>query len=191
MSSESPQADLRGIAAALRRQLQRTPASVRDGVERTIRNLPDERLAWLMRSPARRVLLDGIFRQMPRYLEPSRAQGVSSLVRWCVTGGPDGATDVYHVEIADGRCLVKRGSDDRRAQLTVTLDGTELIKLATGAADPMRAYFSGRVVLTGDVMHAAKLATMFRRPSAGNGSNGGSSGLGAAGRDDRPTADRV
>lgn len=122
-----------------------------------------------MRSPARRFVLDGIFWQMPQYLDQSRADGLRSLVRWCVTGRSDGGTDVYHLEVAQGRCRVSRGPDARRPQLTVTLDGAELVKLATGAADPMRAYFSGRVVLAGDVMHAAKLASLFHKPGARNG----------------------
>lgn len=155
--------------AAIRRTLSRAPGQVADGVGRVVRNTPDERLAQVMRSPARRVVLDGIFWQIPQHMDRERARGVNSLVRWCITGRPDGGTDVYLLKIENGSCHVTRGSDSADARLTITVDGAELLRLVTGASDPMRAYFTGNVTLTGDVMLAAKLASLFRLPVPGGG----------------------
>ena len=150
--------------AAIRRTLSRAPGQIMDGVGQVVRNTPEERLSQVMRSPARRVVLDGIFWQLPQYMDRERARGLNSSVRWCITGRADGGTDTYLLEIRDGTCRVIHGSSSQDARLTITVDGAELLRLVTGASDPMRAYFAGRVTLTGDAMFAVKLASLFRLP---------------------------
>ena len=123
-----------------------------------------ERLDQLMRSPARKPLLDGIFWQMPKQLDPRQAQGVNTSIRWCLTGRTDGGTDVYQLELADGRPGCIRGDDGPDPRLTVTLDAVDFLRLVSGNLDPMQAYFKGQIALAGDIMVAAKLATLFRMP---------------------------
>ena len=161
--------DPQQAVAAVRRTLSRAPNQLADSVGRMVRNAPDERLAQVMRSPARRAVLEGIFWQMPQYIDRTLARGVNSSVRWCITGRTDGGTDIYQLEIEEGSCRVIRGSSARDAGLTITLDAAEFLRLATGGSDPMRAYFTGRVMLTGDVMVAAKLASLFRIPVPSRG----------------------
>jgi alkyl sulfatase BDS1-like metallo-beta-lactamase superfamily hydrolase len=156
--------DPQQAVAAVRRTLLRAPNQLADSVGRMVRNAPDERLAQVMRGPARRAVLEGIFWQMPQYIDRTRARGVNSSVRWCITGRTDGGIDIYHLEIEEGSCRVIRGSSARDARLTITLDAAEFLRLATGGSDPMSAYFTGRVALTGDVMMAAKLASLLRIP---------------------------
>ena len=153
-------AALRGAAADL-------PARVTEQVAQLVRNTPTDRLEQLMGSPARRVVLEVIFRQMPRRLDRGRARGTEATIRWEITGGPGGGKDTYQVEIKDGDCRVRRDPDGSDPQVTLTLDGAEFLRIATGATDPTRAYFSGRVTVSGDVMAAAKLGTLFVRPGAG------------------------
>jgi len=164
MSDLGPEAQR--LLAVVRRIVADAPVQLADGIARVVRDAPGERLAQLMRTPARRVILEGIFRQMPQQLDRDRAAGVSSSMRWCITGRSDGTADVYQLEIADGGCEVIRGSAAGEPRVTVTVDGVEFLKLATGNSDPMHAYFSGRMKLTGDVMLAVKLASLFRVPSA-------------------------
>ncbi len=163
MSDLGPEAQR--VLAALRRVVSQAPGQLADGIARVVRDSPGERLEQLMRTPARRVILEGIFRQMPQQLDRERAAGLSSSMRWCITGRPDGTADVYQLEIADGTCHVVRGSAAGEPRVTVTVDGVEFLKLATGNSDPMHAYFGGRMKLAGDVMLAAKLASLFRVPS--------------------------
>ncbi len=163
-----PGPDAQRALAMIRCMVADAPAQLSRGVARAVRDSPEKRLEQLMRTPARRVILEGIFRQMPQRLDGERAAGVSSSMRWCVTGRPDGAADVYQLQIADSQCRVIRGSTVGVDEpgVTVTLDAVELLKLATGNSDPMRAYFSGRIKLAGDVILAAKLASLFRMPAA-------------------------
>jgi alkyl sulfatase BDS1-like metallo-beta-lactamase superfamily hydrolase len=151
--------------AAFRKLLADAPDHAAQGFVRLVRGAGPERLQQVMRSPARIAVLEGIFWQMPQRFDPARAAGIESTVRWCITGRADGGVDIYELQIVDGRCRVRRGGRADRAQLTITLDGAELVLLATGQSDPMQAYFKRRLKLAGDIMLAAKLARLFRIPA--------------------------
>ena len=122
-----------------------------------------------MRTPVRRLVLDGVFRQMPRQVDPGRAKGIDGSIRWQITGRPDGATDVYQLDFKDGRATVDRSPHGPEPRLTITLGAAEFLRLAAGQSDPTRAYFSGRIALSGDVMLAATLGSVFRTPGPGSG----------------------
>jgi hypothetical protein len=151
---------------AVKRMAADAPTVLADGFGRLVRDLPPDRLEQLMRSPARRPLLDGIFWQMPRQLDTAQAADVDTTIRWCITGRPDEGTDVYHLQIANGEGRIVKGLPGPDPRLTVTLDGVEFLRLISGNSDPMQAYF------TGDIMVAAKLAQLFRMPG-GETPNGG------------------
>ena len=160
---------------AVRRLASDAPAQLAEGFGRVVRDVPPERLEQVMRSPARKPLLDGIFWQMPKQLDPRQAKAVDASIRWCLTGRADGGTDVYQLEMTNGRARIIRGDGGPDPRLTITLDGVDFLRLVSGNLDPMQAYFKGQVMLAGDIMVAAKLATLFRIPggSSGRPGNGG------------------
>ena len=151
-------------AATIRRTLAGAPAQVAEGFAHAVRDAPKERLDQVMRSPARRVLLETIFWQMPRHIDPHSARSMNCTIRWRITGRADGEADVYDLEFVDGRCRVIHGPGVPPPKLTITVDGVEFLRLATGNSDPVKAYFTGRVALAGDVMVAAKASSLFRIP---------------------------
>lgn len=140
-----------------------------DGFARLIRRAPDARLEQILRTPVRRPLLEGIFRQMPRHLDPAAAADLDATIRWRITHSARDAVDTYDLSIGDGRCSARRGESDEEPRVTITLDGAEFVKLATGNSDPMKAYFGGRISLAGDIMIAAKLQALFRIPGRTSG----------------------
>jgi hypothetical protein len=140
------------------------PAQLAEGVGRLVRDAPPGRLEQLMRSPARRALLDGIFWGMPRQLDVKAAEGVSTRIRWCITGPTDDGVDTYQLAVANGKATTTRGTDGAEPKLTITMDGVEFLRLVSGNSDPMAAYFKGRIQLAGDIMVAAQLAQLFRIP---------------------------
>jgi putative sterol carrier protein len=159
----------------IRRLAADAPAHLQGGFERLVRESPPQRLEQLMRSPARRPVLDGIFWQMPKQVDASATGDTTTTIKWVVTGRADGGSDVYQLVIEDGRARTERG-DTAESRLTVTLDGVEFLKLASGNSDPMQAYFTGRIQLSGDIMVAAKLAQMFRMPGAPSPERGNGNG---------------
>jgi putative sterol carrier protein len=153
------------VVATARRRIARAPEQVANRLARLIQDSPDSRLELLMRSPARRAILDGIFWQMPQRLSRRRAAGMNAVIEWQITGRPDGGADAYQLAVANGRARVRRGSLEPNPLLTITLDGADFLKLVTGNADPMKAYFAGKIKLAGNIMLGAKLQSLFRIPS--------------------------
>jgi putative sterol carrier protein len=156
----------------VKQSVSEAPAQLADGFGRVLRDAPPERLEQAMRSPLRKPILDGIFWQMPKQLDARQAAGVRASIRWCITGRADGGVDTYQLELDDGRARIIRGAGAPDPRLTITLDGVEFLRLVSGNSDPMRAYFTGQIKLAGDIMVAAKLATLFRIPGAPGGPAG-------------------
>jgi putative sterol carrier protein len=163
------------------------PAYMADGFGRVVHNAPPERLEQLMRSPARKPALDGIFWQMPKQVNADVAKDMTTTIRWRITGRPDDGVDVYQLEVDKGQVKTVKG-ESGEPKLTVTMDAVEFLKLASGNLDPMQAYFKGRIELSGDIMVAAKLAQLFKLPGGGDASGGGSAG-GGSDYDDPPEDD--
>ncbi|HWF71695.1 MAG TPA: SCP2 sterol-binding domain-containing protein [Solirubrobacteraceae bacterium] len=155
------------VIAAARRGAARAPAQLGEKITRLVDQTPDDRLQRLMKSPARRMILEGVFWKMPQHLDRRRAAGVNASVLWRIAGRPNGGTDDFRLVIADGTARTARGASDVPAPpvLTLTMDGVDLLKLASGGLDPMRGYLGGRIQLAGDIMFAAKLGGMFRVPA--------------------------
>ena len=156
--------DHRQARAALERALAQAPARVAEGLAEVLRRSPDGWLEGVLRTPVRQAVLAAIFLQMPHYVDRASATGVDETVRWRITGRGDGGADVWEMTIEDGRCEVRRGESNAEPRVTITAEAAEFVRLATGNSDPMRAYFSGRIKLSGDVMFATKLRTLFRVP---------------------------
>jgi putative sterol carrier protein len=157
----------------LRKLAADAPAYMADGFGRVVHNAPPERLEQLMRSPARKPALDGLFWQMPKQVNPEIAKDMTTTIRWRITGRPDDGVDVYQLEVDKGQVKTVKG-ESGDPKLTVTMDAVEFLKLASGNLDPMQAYFKGRIELTGDIMVAAKLAQLFKMPGGGGGASDGS-----------------
>lgn len=132
--------------------------------------VPDRHLEALMRTPARRVVTEAIFLVMPRYLDRRQAIGLDMAIRWRVRGpDPEDDHDVYDLIIAQRRCRVTRGESEARPLVTITVQSVELLRLATGRSSPMQSYLAGRLSLRGDIMQAARLASLFRVPAGPRG----------------------
>jgi hypothetical protein len=153
---------------AAKRLASEAPGQVADGLVRLVRDAPPERLEQLMRSPARKPILDGIFWQLPKQIDPEQAAGITTSIRWRITGRPDNGDDIYRLELDDGRCMVIRNTVGPDPRLEITIDGADFLRLISGNLDPMHAYFKGRMKLSGDVMLAAKLASIIRMPGGGS-----------------------
>lgn len=133
--------------------------------------IPDRHLEQLMRTPARRVMIETIFLIMPRYLVRSRATGLDMAIRWRVKGPVphEDEVDVYDLIIAQRRCRVTRGESEARPLVTITIEPVELLRLITGRTSPMESYLAGRLSLRGDIMQAARLTSLFRVPTGAQG----------------------
>jgi len=89
-----------------------------------------------------------------------------------VTNAADSPENIESIKtvLLDGLSPAERarviggGGSAGEPNVTITLDGGQFLRIATGADDPMRAYFSGRISIAGDIMLAAKLGSLFVVP---------------------------
>ena len=110
-----------------------------------------------MRTRLRRVVIGTVFTQVPLQVDGGVPGGVRALIRLRIVSPDDGDVDVYHVEIADQKARVLRGTIFAPPQITATVHAAEFLRLLTRNADPMEAYRTGRLTLTGDIMLAVQL----------------------------------
>jgi len=128
-----------------------------------VQRIPDRQLELLMRTPARRIVVETIFLLMPRYLDRTRAANLDLAVRWQV-GEAERQPDIYDLVIAEQRCRVRRGESDVRPLVTISIEPAELLRVAVGRCNPVQAYLTGRLRLHGDLTQAARLTSVFRIP---------------------------
>ncbi|MGO9752820.1 MAG: SCP2 sterol-binding domain-containing protein [Solirubrobacteraceae bacterium] len=156
----------RAFARRAWRALGTPDADITQLLSKLVRNAPEARLEQLMRTPARRVILDGIVWQLPQQLDPSLPQGIDASIRLCVTTPQLAAPDTYSIVIAQRRSRVTRGDSGPTPHITVTVDSAEFLRLLTGNSSPVGSYFAGKLKLTGDIVLAIRLIGELRLPAA-------------------------
>jgi putative sterol carrier protein len=128
----------------------------------------DEQLTQLMESPMRGQILNEIFNRMEEHFRADAAGDTDAVIHWRI-GGPQGSTDEYETVIKDGSCDVHEGFQNAGARVTFTIGGADFLRLVTGnAAGPM-LFMSGKLKIEGDMMFAARAASLFTIPSASSG----------------------
>ena len=113
-----------------------------------------------MRGPWGRAIAAAIFAAMPRRLKSAGATGLDLVVRWMV--GDDAPR---YLVLREGRATVRRQAD-RDQDLALAMDRVTLLELAVGAANGPQLFMTGRVKITGDLMLAQRLTTLFAVPGS-------------------------
>jgi alkyl sulfatase BDS1-like metallo-beta-lactamase superfamily hydrolase len=144
------------------RFLDRLQGEVSGGLSRMLAAMPNRPMRELMRSPLRRIVLEAVFWALPRALNGTRAHEVTQAVRVHVTGRTDGGIDIYLLECESGRWSARRGSAGAEPELTITVDGAELVLLACRSSSPLEAYLAGNLRASGNPMLAARLTMLLR-----------------------------
>jgi putative sterol carrier protein len=132
---------------------------------RTVANSSDERLRSYVSGWRRRIVLGGIFRQMPRRLNRKAAKNVDAVVDWKIKDTKSDGVDHYQVTIKDGKCRVSRHPTET-PRATIELDAVDFLRLAAGVAEGPQLFMTGKLKIEGDLMWTANLASLFRVPAA-------------------------
>jgi putative sterol carrier protein len=108
----------------------------------------------------REIALREIFRRMPEYLRPARAEGFDAVVAWQITGATSGGIDEYRIRVSDGACRVLTDQHDPPV-ISVRTDAATLLRIVTGNEDPVLAVLKQRLSVRGDLALAARLSKLF------------------------------
>ena len=97
------------------------------------------------------------FEAMPGRFRPDRAQGVSAIIQYDISGEGGGS---YHVEIADGRCVLREGPA-ATATLTLSMSAPDWLDMLAGKLSGQTAFMSGRLRHKGDMSLLMRLPSLF------------------------------
>lgn len=116
----------------------------------------DEIIEFLSNTGGVEQVLDMTFEGMKTALKPEAAQ--DCVIGYSLTQG--GNTHNYAVVIKDKQCTYeKREPSD--ARVTLGLSVPDYLRLISGELDGMQAFMQGKLKLTGDMMFAQQIQTMF------------------------------
>jgi putative sterol carrier protein len=98
-----------------------------------------------------------LFEAMSTRLIKSAATGMHKTLQWQITDADPG---VWAFEISDGSGSLIPGGVPRPDTTFTTSSGTWLA-IVEGRQDPMRAFMTGKLKVSGDMMLAMKVPTLF------------------------------
>jgi putative sterol carrier protein len=124
-------------------------------------------LETVMRSGFRPVVLGEIFRRLPDFVNPTRAARVDLAVGFRLTGHPSGELERYVVSVRHGAATVSEGDDGAPRDATVTCEGHDFLRLATGHLSPVFGVLRGRLKVRGEQAKALQLTSVLDIPRAG------------------------
>jgi putative sterol carrier protein len=130
-----------------------------------IKSSSNDQLLEMISGPQRKALLDTIFGKMPSQFRADKAGNTNAAIHWIIGDGPDGGTDTYEVNIADGACTVSPNPTGE-PKLALTMSGVDFLKIVSGNANPVMLFMTGKLKAKGDLGLAANIANLFDLPKA-------------------------
>lgn len=125
-----------------------------------------DHLKKVMRSGFRPVVLEEIFRRLPDFVDRHKAGRSDLAVAFRLTGNPSGEIERYLVQIAGGVATVTSGDTDLDRDATVTCEGHDFLRLATGHLNPVLGVLKGQLKVKGDQAKALQLSSVIDIPKA-------------------------
>ena len=100
------------------------------------------------------------FEMLPDVLNREAAAGMSKTFQWNITGDEAG---VWAFQIANGVGTLIRGGIEK-PDVTFTVGDKNWLAIIGGKLDPMKAFMTGKLKVTGDMALALKMSQLFPIP---------------------------
>ncbi len=119
----------------------------------------------VMESDFRPIVLAEVFRRFPEFIDAGKAADLALSVGFRIGGRSDGEVDRYVVHVRDGVCTIETDPPTgQRRDATITLDGADFLRLATGQLHPVRGVLTGAMKVKGDRAKALALNAVMVPP---------------------------
>ena len=135
-------------------------------VATALKRVKGDHLAKVMHSGFRTVVLGEIFRRLPDFVDPKKAAKVHCGSGFRLTGAPSGEVERYVVEVDRGMATVTTGDEGGDRDATVTCEGHDFLRLATGHLSPIAGVLRGQLKVKGDRAKALQLSSVIDIPQA-------------------------
>lgn len=125
----------------------------------------------VMASGFRPVVIQEIFRRMPEFLDEQKANRVRLCIGFRLLGNPTGEVERYAVQVDRGVCTVQslgpgEQGDTGERDATVTCEGHDFLRLATGQLSPITGVLRGALKVKGDRAKALQFSSLMKIPQA-------------------------
>jgi putative sterol carrier protein len=100
--------------------------------------------------------IESLIAMVPKTL-PAQAKSADTIVQLVVTGTQAGE---WNAVLKDGRVSVVKGTHPT-PELTITADTADILAVANGQLDPVKALMQGKAKVKGDLTEAISLAKIF------------------------------
>ena len=119
----------------------------------------------VMEGDFRPVVLGEVFRRFPDFIDAGKAGSLVLTIGFRIGGRRDGQVDRYVVHIRDGSCSIETDPPEgQRRDATISLDGVDFLRLATGQLHPVRGVLTGAMKVKGDRAKALALNAVMVPP---------------------------
>ncbi len=100
-----------------------------------------------------------ILDSMPQHFVPDAAAGLDATFQFDISGDETGQ---WHLVVKDQQCRIVEGSHDS-PNVTFSMASNDFIEMMTGKLSGQAAFFSGKLRVSGDLMLAQRLESLFKR----------------------------
>jgi putative sterol carrier protein len=119
----------------------------------------------VMAGSFRPIVLEEVFRRFPDFIDPGKASELRLAVGFRIGGRRDGEVDRYVVRVQEGVCTVETDPPEgQQRDATITVDGADFLRLATGQLHPVRGVLTGALKVKGDRAKALALNAVMVPP---------------------------
>lgn len=119
----------------------------------------------VMEGGFRPIVLEEVFRRFPDFIDARKAAELTLSVGFRIGGRKDGEVDRYCVHVADGTCTIETSPPEgQRRDATITVEGADFLRLATGQLHPVRGVLTGALKVKGDRAKALSLNAVMVPP---------------------------
>lgn len=119
----------------------------------------------VMSGAFRPIVLEEVFRRFPDFIDTGKAKDLRLSVGFRVSGREDGGVDRYVVHLQGGTCTVESDPPEgQRRDATITVEGHDFLRLATGQLHPVRGVLTGALKVKGDRAKALALNAVMVPP---------------------------
>ncbi|NYD41670.1 SCP2 sterol-binding domain-containing protein [Nocardioides panaciterrulae] len=123
-----------------------------------------EHLKKVMASGFRPIVLGEIFRRLPDFVDERRAAKADLTIGFRLLGNPTGEVERYVVRVRGGVATVSAGDAGEERDATVTCEGHDYLRLATGHLNPVTGVLKGQLKVRGDKAKALALSSVIDIP---------------------------
>ncbi len=124
----------------------------------------------VMEGGFRPIVLEEVFRRFPDFIDPEKAGELKLTVGFRIGGRKDGEVDRYTVHVADGVCTIETSPPEgQQRDATITVEGADFLRLATGQLHPVRGVLTGALKVKGDRTKALALNAVMVPPQPRKG----------------------